>query len=117
MRMKLTRLADAVSVAMQHERHPENVDVVITTQLPYATCGQLPCTGIASVGMGFDWEAGQFRITPEEKLMCVKHDVPQKVIAWEGVYCCPKCEHQLAVKRKNASIRFCYSCGQAVKWE
>lgn len=46
MEMTLNELKSAVDTALQYERHPENVDVVITTKLPYATCGQLPCTGV-----------------------------------------------------------------------
>ena len=52
--MTLNELKSAVDTALQYERHTENVDVVITTKLPYATCGQLPCAGVKYVGMGFD---------------------------------------------------------------
>ena len=114
--MKLVQLIDAVNSALRYERYPENIDVVITTKLPYVTVGQLPCTDVKSVGMGFDWEAGQFRITPQEDLMCVKHDVPQAVIEYNGTYHCPKCERMLG-KRKNIDIKFCSKCGQAVKWD
>ena len=115
--MNLLSLINAISSALQVEkRKPEDIDVVITTELPYMTCGQRPCTGVHYACMGFDWEAGQFRITPEDKLIAVKHDVPQQVREWNNNYHCPKCEHMLA-KRKNKSIRFCSNCGQAVKWE
>lgn len=115
--MTLLQLANAINMRLQHEKHPENIDVVISTRLPYATCGQSPCTGVTCVGMGFDWDAGQFRITPEDELMAVKHDVPQKVWEWRDSYLCPKCEHRLAGKQKKPDVRFCNHCGQAVKWE
>lgn len=115
MGMKLNELKSAVDMALQYERHPENVEVVITTKLPYATCGQLPCAGVKYVGMGFDWEAGQFRIKPMEDLMCIKHDIPQAVVEYCGTYCCPKCEKTLG-KRKDTDIRFCSKCGQALNW-
>lgn len=115
--MKLTELIDSINSALKFERHPENVEVVISTELPYITCGQRPCTGVKYARMGFDWESGQFRITPEEKLMCVKHDVPQPVMEWRENYHCPKCEHMLSGKRKDTDIRFCNRCGQAVRWE
>lgn len=116
--MKLLGLINTINTVLQVERRkPEDIDVVITTELPYATLGQRPCTGVRCVGMGFDWEAGQFRITPEDKLIAVKHDVPQHVMEWRGNYHCPKCEHMLSAKRKKTDIRFCSRCGQAVKWE
>ena len=97
-------------------RKPEDIDVVITIELPFMSCGQRPCTGVKYVGMGFDWEAGQFRITPDDKLMAIKHNVPQLVVEGCESYHCPKCEHMLSKKRKNTAIRFCSHCGQAVKW-
>ncbi len=115
--MTLTELKNAIDTALQFERNTDNIDVVITTVLPYITYGQRPCMDVRYVGMGFDWESGQFRIEPEEKLMCVKHDTPQPVMEWHENYHCPKCEHMLSGKRKNKDIRYCSKCGQAVKWE
>lgn len=116
--MKLIGLINAINTALQFERRkPEDIEVVISTELPYMTCGQSPCTGVKWAGMGFDWEAGQFRITPEDKLMAVKHDAPQKVMEWRENYHCPKCEHMLSKNKKNTAIRFCERCGQAVKLE
>lgn len=114
--MTLNELKSAVDTALQYERHPENVDVVITTKLPYATYGQLPYAGVKCVGMGFDWEAGQFRITPAEDLMCIRHDVPQMVMEYRGNYFCPKCEYMISKGRKYDAVRFCCKCGQSVRW-
>ena len=116
--MTLLSLINAINSTLQVEkRKPEDIDVVITTKLPYVTCGQRPCTGVVCVGMGFDWEAGQFRITPEDELIAVKHDVPQKVKEWRGNYHCPKCEYMISKGRKLNAVNFCSKCGQAVKWE
>lgn len=63
------------------------------------------------IGFGCD-------ITPDEKLMAVKHDAPQPVIEWNGNYHCPKCEYMLSKNRKKKTdIRFCSKCGQEVKWD
>ena len=43
--------------------------VVITIENFEANCGGRPYEKVQSVGLGFDWEAGQFRIEPENKLM------------------------------------------------
>ena len=115
--MKLVKLKEIVDFAMQQERHPETINVVITAELPYMTAGQKPYVGVKYAAMGFDWEAGQFRITPEEKVMACKHDGPQTVVEWRGMYCCPKCETTLSKNRKNWDIKYCYKCGRAVKWE
>ena len=116
-RMTLRELKNAIDTALQFEKNPENIDVVITTKLPFATCGQRPCVGVRHVGIGFDWEQGQFRIEPKEKLMAVKHDAPQKVMEWNGNYHCPKCEYMISKGRRANVIKFCSKCGQAVKWE
>ena len=113
--MSLTELKNIIETAMKFEKDPDNINVVISTELPYITCGQRPCVYVKYAGIGFDWEAGQFRIEPEEKLMAVKHDVPQLVMEWRGNYHCPKCEYMLS-GRKNTDVRFCSRCGQAVKW-
>ena len=116
MGMTVRRLKEIVDFAMEVERHPEKAEVVINIELPYATCGARPCIGVLCAGMGFDWEAGQFRITPEEKVMCLKDNVPQKVLEWEGRYHCPKCEHMLS-KKKDKDIRYCSRCGTGVRWD
>ena len=43
--------------------------VVITIENFEANLGGRPYEKVQSVGLGFDWEAGQFRIEPENKLM------------------------------------------------
>lgn len=114
--MTLKELKTAIDAALRFEHNPEKVEVVISTQLPYITCGQSPCAKVKYAGMGFDWEAGQFRIVPDEKLMAIKHNVPQAVLEWEGNYHCPKCEYRIS-SSINKNIHFCNRCGQAITFE
>ena len=114
--MTLTELKNAVDSALQYEKNPERINVVISTKLPYLTCGARPSVGVEHANIGFDWEANQFRLTPTEELMEIKHDVPQIVMEWDGNYYCPKCERMLSKGRKKDAIQFCCKCGQAVKW-
>ena len=116
--MKLSRLFDLIQHALLSEgKRAADIEVVIDTELPYATVGQRPCTAVKSAGMGFDWEAGQFRIEPEDRLMAIEDAVPQMVADWSGVYCCPKCDHVLSKGKRKIGVRYCSQCGQAVKWE
>ena len=114
--MKLPQLIDAINLALKYEKHPEDINVVIDVYAPYISYGARPYEEVSSANMGFDWEAGQFRITPKETLMCVKDDTPQLVREWGGSYHCPKCERILS-KKKNVDIRYCSGCGLAVKWD
>ena len=114
--MTLDKFAETVQSIMQMEKHPERVEVVISTELPYMTYGQRPCTDVRYVYMGVDWEAGQLRIMPEEKVMCLKDNVPYKVLEWDGRYHCPKCEYMLS-KKKDKDIRYCSRCGTGVRWD
>lgn len=113
--MKLLQLIDAINLALKYEKHPENIDVVIDISLPCITYGARPYEEVSLANMGFDWEAGQFRITPKETLMRVIDDTPQLVLEWGGAYHCPKCERTLS-KKKDVDIRYCSKCGLAVQW-
>ena len=117
--MTLTSLADMVQKALQFEKHPERIRVVIPVELPYKTAGATPIVEADYVSVGFDWNAGTFRISPKEKVMPIKHDVPQAVVEWEGMLHCPKCERILGKQsmRIDTDVRFCKYCGQAIKWQ
>ena len=114
--MKLTRLKEIVDLAVNTEPRPEEVEVLINTDVPFITCGARPSVGVKSVGMGFDWESGTLRITPDEKLRAMRHYAPQPVMKWNGKYYCPKCEHMISVA-KHSMINFCNFCGTAVKFD
>ena len=109
--MKLIKLMETINDALIHEKqNAKDIEVVIDTELPYATVGQRPSTGVKYAFMGFDWEAGQFRITPEKRLIAIEDAVPQMVTDWSGsgVYCCPKCGHVLSKGKRKLE------CGTAV---
>lgn len=117
MGMKLSQLVSILnSIIERSNRSLEDIEIVIDTKEPVMTVGARPCTGVKSVSMGFDWEAGQLRITPENDLMCVKHNCPQKVLEWRGMFFCPKCECALS-DSKSKAIKYCMKCGTAVKWD
>ena len=68
--MKLSQLVSALnSIIESSNRSLEDIEVVIDIKEPVITAGARPCTGVKSVSMGFDWEAGQLRITPENDLI------------------------------------------------
>ena len=80
MGMKLSQLVSTLnSIIERSNRSLEDIEVVIDTKEPVMTFGARPCTEVKSVSMGFDWEAGQLRITPENDLMCVKHNYLQNM--------------------------------------
>ena len=114
--MTLEELEKLVTFAVAHEKHPEGIRVVIDAEVPHLTAGARPSVDAEYACMGFDWEMNQFRITPKEKMMAIKYDVPQKVVEWKDYFHCPKCERIIG-KRKKPDIKFCCECGQAVKWE
>lgn len=116
--MKLSQLVSALNSIIESGGQflDGDTEVVIDTKEPVMTCGARPYCKVKSVNLGFDWEAGQLRITPEDDLMCVKHDCPQKVLEWRGMYLCPKCECVLS-DSKSETVRYCKRCGQAVKWD
>ncbi len=69
--MKLNELKEAVDHAVENclrgHQNPESVTVYIPTY-KVGTAGHIPCTGIRSARMGFDWEANSFLIQPAETL-------------------------------------------------
>ena len=65
--MKLSELHDLINLYHRPD-WPEDPDVVISIKLPYVTVGRRPSVAVKSVTMGFDWEAGQFILFPEEDL-------------------------------------------------
>lgn len=85
--------------------------------------GARAAAGITSINAGFDWEAGQIRISPDKKLILhdKDRDLPMVAIKWDcdmgggktrHLLICPKCDNHL---RKND--RYCSCCGQRLKGE
>lgn len=52
--------------ALVHAKDDDNVMIAI--KLPYVTVGAIPMTSVKRVSTGFDWENGNFILTPEENL-------------------------------------------------
>lgn len=69
--MTVERLRDILNELAEspYWKQDKESQVVISVEDSRNTVGSRPYTKVRSVGMGFDWEAGQFRIEPENKLM------------------------------------------------
>lgn len=92
----------------------EDIPVLIT--LSESSVGARASTNISCVGMGIDWEHGQFRIEPAravvgkgntlqdaKEIHCKKYDN-------RNYYFCPRCEGKISKNDK-----FCRYCGQKLK--
>lgn len=69
--MTVERLRDILNELAENPywKQDKESQVVITIENFEANWGGRPYEKVRSVGMSFDWEAGQFRIEPENKLM------------------------------------------------
>lgn len=69
--MTVERLRDILNELAENPywKQDKESQVVITVENFEANLGGRPYEKVQSVGLGFDWEAGQFRIEPENKLM------------------------------------------------
>jgi len=78
--MKLSELHRLVNAHHREERMVrEDPEVVIQIKLPYSTVGARPTAKIKHIGMGFDWDAGKFIITPEENLTPADRDFAEQM--------------------------------------
>lgn len=115
--MTLNELKQAIEGAriFPHES-PDEIEVIITLQEP--SMGPRAGVSLKHAIMGFDWEAGQFRLQPEDALArkgralgdamepgCRKMD-------GRMVHYCRNCGEQV-LTRDN----FCSRCGQKLKHE
>lgn len=69
--MTVERLRDILNELAENPywKQYKESQVVITIENFEANQGGRPYEKVQSVGLGFDWETGQFRIEPENKLM------------------------------------------------
>lgn len=69
--MTVERLRDILNEMAENPywKQYKESQVVITIENFEVICGGRPYEKVQSVGLGFDWEMGQFRIEPENKLM------------------------------------------------
>lgn len=56
------------------EHAKEDNQVMIAIKLPYTTIGAIPMVPVKLGFTGFDWENGNFILTPEENLMPADRD-------------------------------------------
>lgn len=71
---ELKQMVDhAYESASRGHRDPTQVTAYIRTYKT-GTAGHVPVTGVKSVYMGFDWEAGSCLITPETELREIDRD-------------------------------------------
>lgn len=93
---------------------PKNIPVLIT--LFERSVGSRAFSNVNSVGLGIDWEHGQFRIEPDKKLVKKGHNFTDiknvNCSEYNGkkYYTCPRCEGKIA---KNDN--YCRYCGQRLK--
>ena len=69
--MTVERLRDILNELAEspYWKQDKESQVAITIENFEANLGGRPYEKVQSVGLGFDWKAGQFRIEPENKLM------------------------------------------------
>lgn len=119
--MTLTELRDSVNHALDQRRFWHDTDdpeVVITLANP--SVGARASTKVKYVGMGSDWEHGQFRIEPEQRLRCegrtLGDSLPTNAVKYiydkrtRIAHHCPNCGRDVD---KDAS--YCKYCGQHVQ--
>lgn len=91
------------------DRGFEDSEVLITLKDP--SVGARANVGIDYAGMGFDHEAGQFRLEPDEHLYkSLRMDEPAGVSKLENFYICNKCLRKVA-----KDDRYCRHCGQKLR--
>lgn len=111
--MNLKELKEIVDFEILNVKNPEKIHVLITLSEP--SVGVRAYTEVRDVGMGIDWEHGQFRILPSEKICRLGksyHDAMfMRVTECEGrkYHFCPRCH-----ERVKKSDNFCRTCGQTI---
>jgi len=90
----------------------ENINVVITTS--ESSIGGRSCVDVYNVHMGFDWEHGQLRIEPANKLLKRQTREIAKVIKQQSggisYWGCSYCGRKIA-----KDDRFCKECGRKLE--
>lgn len=115
--MNLEELKYIVDRTIEHlhdYENPKEIPVLIT--LSENSIGSRASCEVSFVGMGFDWEHGQFRIEPSKSLVR-KGNAPtdtKKIIRHEfggqKFWACPKCVMKVA-----KDDGYCRHCGQRLR--
>jgi hypothetical protein len=115
--MDLKQLKDTVDFTIKNLRDyedPSEIPVLITLSEP--SIGSRAFSQVVHVGMGFDWEHGQFRIAAEKQLVSIGKaltDVKSIVChPYDGrnYYFCPRCEGKI-----SKDDRYCRYCSQKLR--
>jgi len=115
--MNLLELKQNIEFTIKHLNEWDKVeDIFVLITLSESSIGSRASEKIKYVGMGMDWEHGQFRLEPEKPLVHKgnsKQDVKLVVCRqYDGrnYYFCPRCETKIS---KNDM--FCRDCGQKLR--
>lgn len=112
--MKLSMLKIIVDLTISRLRDyqkAEDIEVLIT--LSDASVGARASSRVEHAGLGFDWEQGQFRLSPSKPLVTMGNNFSDVKLAacrtYDGrkYYCCTRCDSRVAKDDK-----FCRRCGQ-----
>jgi hypothetical protein len=112
--MELKRLKQLIDKTIEVDEDNKYLNVVITLSEP--SVGGRMMTNVSHANAGFDWERGQFRIEPEEKIVRFgksKEDVNtpiEKNYYGKVYFSCKVCNVKVS---KND--RYCKRCGQKLK--
>lgn len=95
---------------------PEDIPVLITLSEP--SVGSRASSGVIYVGTGIDWEHGQLRIEPEQKLVRKGNAKTDVIPSYEHtpygggrkVFICKMCGCQV-----GKDDRYCKHCGQRLR--
>lgn len=111
---QLKETVDKTIELLQSHQSPEEIPVLIT--INNNSVGARGSCETKYVGMGFDWEHGQFRIEPSANLVKLADSltdikVPiQKEFGGRKYYTCVRCEC-----RTSKDDRYCRQCGQKLR--
>lgn len=99
---------------LQTHQSAEEIPVLIT--LSNNSVGARGSCEAKYIGMGFDWEHGQFRIEPSVRLVKMGESLTdakrpmEKEFNGRKYYTCNRCEGKV-----NKDDRFCKHCGQKLR--
>ncbi len=115
--MNLQELKEDVDfVIEQLHTHEKLDDIQVLITLSEPSIGARAFTRVTHVGLGFDWEHGQFRIEPERNIVKMGNtfndakEIHCKQYDGRNYYWCPKCEGKISKNDK-----YCRYCGQKLK--
>jgi len=115
--MNLKELKSTIDFTIENlndYQNPEEINVLIT--LEESSIGARASSGIKYVGMGFDWERGQFRIEPSKPLVKKGNalddikGITQFEFGGQKYWGCPRCLQK--IKKDDC---YCRYCGQKLR--